>query len=212
MDDTGFQNRQRRCQILKMSFFSGPAVSHSQKGHFQDLTLQLRRRRDESTEGKGRHRPGRRPDGGDQPEPGGRGDRDAQVPGNHPRLGRGARRPRHRRGEVRRPERGHHPQPRTGGRHAVVRPGVHARQARLDVLRAGSSTSSRSTTSATSSTSAATTRPTPSASSTRTRPTRGTTCASIHIPKTIDNDLPITDHCPGYGSAALFVSSAFIGD
>jgi len=24
------------------------------------------------------------------------------------------------------------------------------------------------------------------------------------IPKTIDNDLPITDHCPGYGSAARF--------
>ncbi len=34
---------------------------------------------------------------------------------------------------------------------------------------------------------------------------------SIHIPKTVDNDLPITDHCPGYPSAALFVSSAFSG-
>ena len=31
----------------------------------------------------------------------------------------------------------------------------------------------------------------------------------IHIPKTIDNDLLITDHCPGYGSAARFVVSAF---
>jgi len=34
----------------------------------------------------------------------------------------------------------------------------------------------------------------------------------IHIPKTIDNDLKVTDHCPGYGSAARFVASAFIGD
>ncbi|MBI4581930.1 MAG: 6-phosphofructokinase, partial [Planctomycetes bacterium] len=31
-------------------------------------------------------------------------------------------------------------------------------------------------------------------------------------PKTIDNDLLVTDHCPGYGSAAKFVASAFIGD
>jgi len=34
----------------------------------------------------------------------------------------------------------------------------------------------------------------------------------IHIPNTIDNDLLVTDHCPGYGSAAKFVASAFIGD
>ncbi|MBN2036099.1 MAG: 6-phosphofructokinase [Chitinispirillaceae bacterium] len=33
----------------------------------------------------------------------------------------------------------------------------------------------------------------------------------VHIPKTIDNDLLVTDHCPGYGSAALFVSKAFAG-
>ena len=33
----------------------------------------------------------------------------------------------------------------------------------------------------------------------------------IHIPKTIDNDLVGTDHCPGYGSAAKFVAQAFIG-
>ena len=26
----------------------------------------------------------------------------------------------------------------------------------------------------------------------------------IGVPKTIDNDLPETDHCPGYGSAARF--------
>ncbi len=34
---------------------------------------------------------------------------------------------------------------------------------------------------------------------------------AVHIPKTVDNDLPVTDHCPGYGSAALFVASAFSG-
>lgn len=33
-----------------------------------------------------------------------------------------------------------------------------------------------------------------------------------HIPKTIDNDLRVTDHCPGYGSAAKFVISALMGD
>ena len=34
----------------------------------------------------------------------------------------------------------------------------------------------------------------------------------FHIPKTIDNDLLVTDHCPGYGSAAKFVATAIIGD
>ncbi|MBI5252187.1 MAG: 6-phosphofructokinase [Desulfomonile tiedjei] len=33
----------------------------------------------------------------------------------------------------------------------------------------------------------------------------------MHIPKTIDNDLRVTDHCPGYGSAAKFVAQAFMG-
>ncbi|MBI2432995.1 MAG: 6-phosphofructokinase [Candidatus Hydrogenedentes bacterium] len=33
----------------------------------------------------------------------------------------------------------------------------------------------------------------------------------IHVPKTIDNDLLVTDHCPGYGSAAKFVAQAFAG-
>ena len=33
----------------------------------------------------------------------------------------------------------------------------------------------------------------------------------INIPKTIDNDLVLTDHCPGYGSAARFVATAVIG-
>jgi len=34
---------------------------------------------------------------------------------------------------------------------------------------------------------------------------------AIHIPKTIDNDLVLNDHTPGYGSAAKFVAQAFIG-
>ncbi len=34
----------------------------------------------------------------------------------------------------------------------------------------------------------------------------------VHIPKTIDNDLLVNDHCPGYGSAARYVACAFIGD
>jgi 6-phosphofructokinase 1 len=33
---------------------------------------------------------------------------------------------------------------------------------------------------------------------------------AISIPKTIDNDLPLTDHCPGYGSAARFIAMATI--
>jgi ATP-dependent phosphofructokinase / diphosphate-dependent phosphofructokinase len=34
----------------------------------------------------------------------------------------------------------------------------------------------------------------------------------FHVPKTIDNDLLETDHCPGYGSAAKFVAQALMGD
>lgn len=34
----------------------------------------------------------------------------------------------------------------------------------------------------------------------------------IHCPKTIDNDLRVTDHCPGFGSAAKWVTQAFMGD
>lgn len=34
---------------------------------------------------------------------------------------------------------------------------------------------------------------------------------AIHIPKTIDNDLVLNDHTPGYGSAARFIASAFAG-
>jgi 6-phosphofructokinase len=34
----------------------------------------------------------------------------------------------------------------------------------------------------------------------------------FHIPKTIDNDLLVHDHCPGYGSAARYVASAIMGD
>ena len=34
---------------------------------------------------------------------------------------------------------------------------------------------------------------------------------AIHIPKTIDNDLVINDHTPGYGSAAKYVVNATVG-
>lgn len=34
----------------------------------------------------------------------------------------------------------------------------------------------------------------------------------LHIPKTIDNDLMETDHCPGYGSVARVVSHIIAGD
>ncbi len=34
----------------------------------------------------------------------------------------------------------------------------------------------------------------------------------IHCPKTIDNDLRVTDHTPGFGSAAKWVAQAFMGD
>ena len=33
----------------------------------------------------------------------------------------------------------------------------------------------------------------------------------IHIPKTIDNDLMVNNHCPGFPSAARFVAQAFMG-
>ena len=36
--------------------------------------------------------------------------------------------------------------------------------------------------------------------------------AVCHVPKTIDNDLRSCDHTPGFGSAARFVASAFMGD
>jgi 6-phosphofructokinase len=32
--------------------------------------------------------------------------------------------------------------------------------------------------------------------------------AAIHIPKTVDNDLPITDCCPGFGSVAKYVATS----
>ncbi len=34
----------------------------------------------------------------------------------------------------------------------------------------------------------------------------------FHIPKTVDNDLVLTDHCPGYGTAAKYVACGLMGD
>lgn len=42
--------------------------------------------------------------------------------------------------------------------------------------------------------------------------TEGYELRTFHVPKTIDNDLRVHDHTPGFGSAAKFVASAFIGD
>lgn len=36
--------------------------------------------------------------------------------------------------------------------------------------------------------------------------TMGYPLQAIHIPKTVDNDLPITDNCPGFGSVAKYVA------
>ena len=41
--------------------------------------------------------------------------------------------------------------------------------------------------------------------------TEGYEFKAFHIPKTIDNDLVINDHTPGFGSAAKFVAQAFMG-
>jgi 6-phosphofructokinase len=38
----------------------------------------------------------------------------------------------------------------------------------------------------------------------------GYECRVIGVPKTIDNDLAITDHCPGYGSAAKYVATTIM--
>jgi len=35
---------------------------------------------------------------------------------------------------------------------------------------------------------------------------------AFHIPKTVDNDLLVTDHCPGFGTAAKFEACALMGD
>src|SRR3954470_24546427 len=42
--------------------------------------------------------------------------------------------------------------------------------------------------------------------------TEGYDLQVFHIPKTIDNDLRVHDHTPGYGSAAKFVAAAVMGD
>ena len=46
---------------------------------------------------------------------------------------------------------------------------------------------------------------------TRSRVAEGYELRLFHVPKTIDNDLRVTDHCPGYGSAARFVAQALHG-
>jgi len=38
----------------------------------------------------------------------------------------------------------------------------------------------------------------------------GYECYCMGVPKTIDNDLAVTDHCPGYASAAKYVATSFM--
>lgn len=33
---------------------------------------------------------------------------------------------------------------------------------------------------------------------------------AIHVPKTVDNDLPITDNCPGFGSVAKYIATSML--
>ena len=40
--------------------------------------------------------------------------------------------------------------------------------------------------------------------------TLGYPVQAIHVPKTIDNDLPITDNCPGFGSVAKYVAVSIL--
>src|SRR4051812_31146589 len=40
--------------------------------------------------------------------------------------------------------------------------------------------------------------------------TMGYPLVAVHIPKTVDNDLPITDTCPGFGSVAKYVSTSMM--
>jgi 6-phosphofructokinase 1 len=42
--------------------------------------------------------------------------------------------------------------------------------------------------------------------------TEGYELRTFHVPKTIDNDLRVHDHTPGFGSAAKFVAAAIMGD
>ncbi|MEO0965048.1 MAG: diphosphate--fructose-6-phosphate 1-phosphotransferase [Planctomycetota bacterium] len=41
---------------------------------------------------------------------------------------------------------------------------------------------------------------------------KGYDLRAYHVPKTIDNDLMVNDHTPGFGSAAKFVAQALMGD
>ena len=70
--------------------------------------------------------------------------------------------------------------------------------------------SSRSTMSATSSTTAATTPWIPATRSPSIWPRSAMTAVSSAVPKTIDNDLFGTDHCPGFASAAKYIATSIM--
>ena len=75
-------------------------------------------------------------------------------------------------------------------------------------ITSASSRSSRSTTSVTSSTTAATTPWIPATRSPSIMMKSGYECRVMGIPKTIDNDLFGTDHCPGFASAAKYIATS----
>ena len=50
------------------------------------------------------------------------------------------------------------------------------------------------------------TQPTPVLKVSQLSESMGYPIQAIHIPKTVDNDLPITDNCPGFGSVAKYVA------
>jgi 6-phosphofructokinase 1 len=64
------------------------------------------------------------------------------------------------------------------------------------------------TTSGTSSTTAATIPPTPVSRCRSSPSVSGYPLVAVHVPKTVDNDLAVTDNCPGFGSVAKYVATS----
>ena len=167
----------------------------------------------ETTERGLHHRPVRRPHRRHQRQRPGRHPDRPGLPADHPGAGG---RPRHQRGAGR-PAVRHGPGGPGGAGsaevHPLLRPGLLPLQAGGSRTRTIPTTgvswrSSRSTTCATSSTTAATTPWTPATRSPNTCSRCGYDCRVIGVPKTIDNDLSGTDHCPGFGSAAKYIATS----
>ena len=99
--------------------------------------------------------------------------------------------------------------------HPVLCPGLLPLQNRQTLkstipIISASSRSSRNTTSATSSTTRQRTPWTPAPRSAAICPRSAMSAASWASPKTIDNDLFGTDHCPGFSSAAKYIATSIM--